>query len=276
MPKKFVERIYDLEEDEIQELILLAQQRDGAAQQRLLDVFDNYLQKYITLLYYGKYSLSEYDTRRFIGLFVKDGLVRSFLMRNKLSPQGYKHVQECIRGITYMTQRYGDEEDVEQTVKTAFLHCVSIYKRRGQIPFKGFLYSYFFYILKKMVDQHLIDQLGRKTFPLIDNDDMTFEAESDGERPQGFPAPPVPGVEDLIETEEVDEYWVAGDTAHGPFADLTIQERQLLKWRYVDRERPSAIAARITEHQNTVRENFHRIRVKIRKYIEEDLEQMTW
>ena len=41
---------------------------------------------------------------------------------------------------------------------------------RGQYLLAGFLYSYFFYLLKKNVDTFLIDQLGRKTFPLIDDD----------------------------------------------------------------------------------------------------------
>lgn len=274
MPKKFVEKTFSLEEEEVQALILRAQAGDGVAQLRLLEVFDNYLAKYITLLFQGKYSLAEYDTRRFIGLFVKDGLVRSFLMRNKLTPQGYKHVQECIRGITYMTQRYGDEEDVQQTVRLAFLQCVSVYKPRPPIPFRGFLYSYFFYVLKKMVDQMLIDQLGRKTFPLIADEESMFDFDNDVER-VGFTAPPLPGVEEMIGTEEIDELWVAGDKATGPFAELSIQERQLLKWRYVDRERSSVIAARITEHQNTVRENFHRIKLKIREYIEEDLKHLA-
>lgn len=272
MPKKFVAKLYDLEEEEVQSLIRRAQKGDSAAQLKLLEVFDNYLAKYITLLYYGKYSLQEYDTRRFIGLFVKDSMVRGYLMRNKLSPQGLKHVRECIHGITYMTQRYGDEEDVEQTVRLAFLSCVNVYQRRGTIPFKGFLYSYFFYVLKKLVDQHLIDQLGRKTFPLIENEDAAADEEIDT---PGFTAPPTPGIEDLIQTEEVDEFWIAGDTAYSPFDVLTIQERQLLKWRYVDRERSSVIAARITEHQNTIRENFKRIKDKIRQRMEEDLRYLA-
>lgn len=274
MAKKFVEKTFSLEEEEMQKLLTDAQAGSQKAQLKLLEVFDNYLAKYVALLYHGKYNLSEYDVRRFISLYVKDGTVRGYLMRNKLSPSGHKHVQECLRGITYMTQRYGDEEDVIQTVNMAFLHCVSVYKRRGTIPFQGFLYSYYFYVLKKMVDQFLIDQLGRKTFPLISDEDSS-DSDFDGDdKPQGFTAPPIPGVEEIIYTEEIDELWVAGDKAYGPFADLNIQERQLLKWRYVDKERSSEIANRITEHQNTVRENFNRIKQKIREAIERDLNEI--
>lgn len=269
--KKYVEKTFSLTEDETQALITAAQAGDPVAQLRLLEVFDNYISKYITLLYHGKYNLSEYDTRRFIALFVKDRSVRMYLMRNKLSPAGHRHVQDCLRGITYMAQRYGDEEDVAQTVRAAFLQCVSVYKRKGSIPFKGFLYAYFFYVLKKMVDQFLLDQLGRKTFPLItDEDSMDNDSDSDDRAP-GFTAPPAPGVEEMIASEEIDELWIVGDTCQPPFDELTIQERQLLKWRYVDRLRSSEIANRVTEHQNTVRENFNRIRIHVREVMERDL-----
>ena len=73
-----------------------------------------------------------------------------------------------------MAKRYGDEEDVRQTVDMTFFQCITRYQRKdsekGPIPFSGFLYSYFFYLLKKNVDTLLIDQLGRKTFPLLDDE----------------------------------------------------------------------------------------------------------
>ena len=272
--KKYVEKYYSLSEEEMQALITKAKAGDGSAQLQLLEIFSNFLSKYTTLLYYGKYSLGDYDIRRFVALFVKDSGVRFFLIRNKLSGAGVKHVNEVMRGVQYMAQRYGDEEDVDQTVKMAFLECVEVYKRKDDIPFSGFLYSYFFYKLKKQVDALLIDQLGRKTFPLISDEESVDDGEGE-DRTQGFTAPPTPAAEDLIHCEEIDEYWVAGDTATGPFASLTIQERQLLQWRYVNGERSSDIAHRITEHPNTVREHFNRIRAHIREVVEEDLKESS-
>lgn len=270
-PKKnYTEKYYSLPEDEMQELIQRAKRGDGAAAEKLLTVFSNFLAKYVTLLYYGKYNLSDYDIRRFLGLFVKDRTVRQFLGRNKLNAAGVKHVNECLRGIQYMIQRYGDEEDVTQTVQMAFLQCVSVYQRKNDIPFSGFLYSYFFYVLKKMVDAYLIDQLGRKTFPLIDDEDWGDSGEAE-DKPQGFTAPPIAGADELLGVEVIDEYWVAGDTCSHPFDILTVQERQLLRWRYVEGERASEIALRVTEHPNTVREHFNRIRQKIAEMMERDL-----
>lgn len=295
----FKEVYYNLPEDEIQSLILTAKMdifwvcihnifhgqnikrsifadKSNHAQAELLKIFNNFLTKYVTMLYYGKYNLGDYDIRKFIGLFVKDPTVGKFLARNKLNDQGYKHVQEAMRGVQYMVQRYGDEEDIRQTVSMTFLHCVMKYKPAQSkikseevVPFKGFVYSYFFYLLKRNVDAFLIDQLGRKTFPLISDEDMGGE-EEDGEKVQGFTAPPEPGVEEVLGPDEVDEFWVSGDSAMWPFTELNQQERQLIKWRYIDGYRSSEIAQKITEHPNTVREHFNRIRIKMQEIVGDD------
>ena len=138
-----------------------------------------------------------------------------------------------------MAKRYGDEEDIRQTVDMTFFQCIARYQRKdsekGPIPFSAFLYSYFFYLLKKNVDTFLIDQLGRKSFPLITDDD--YEPE-EGETQVGFKAPAVDvDFNNMLAVEQIDEIWVMGDTAAQPFNELSIQERQLLKWRYVDRQK---------------------------------------
>jgi hypothetical protein len=266
-PKKDISnQYYTLTEDEIQDLISKAKDGVSSAQMELLKIFEPFLSKYVTLLHYGKYKLSDYDIRQFINLFVPDKMVGFYLKRNKLNSVGLSKVQETVQGIRYMVERYGDEEDTRQTVHLAFLQCLMNYKRTeskagGYVPFSGYIYSYFYFILSKHVKTFLIDQLGRKTFPLISDEDFG-ETESD-EKPQGFTAPPEPSVEDLLGPEIIDEFWVAGDTVIFPFDRITMQERQLLKWRFVDGYKSSEIAQRITEHPNTVREHFNKIRLKL-------------
>ena len=294
----YKEQYYNLPEEEVQKLITESQldlfvkatiklvhgkhvpksvfyDKSNRAQAELLKTFHNFLTKYVTMLYYGKYNLNDYDIRRFTALFVKDINIRRFLLKNKLNDQGFKHVQECMRGITMMTQRYGDEEDIRQTVSMTFLQCVSRYrpayskikdKEEEVVPFKGYIYSYFFYLLKRNVDAFLIDQLGRRTFPLLSDEEVGGEDDSDV-KVQGFTAPPEPGVEETLGPDEVDEFWVAGDSAMWPFTALNQQERQILKWKYVDGFRSSEIAQKITEHPNTVREHFKRIRAKMQEIV---------
>ncbi len=93
----YKEQYYDLAEDEIQDLISKAKTGNETAQKELLKVFNNFLTKYTTMLFHGKYNLNDYDIRRFTSLFVKDSFVRFALMKNKLNQAGYKHVNEVLR-----------------------------------------------------------------------------------------------------------------------------------------------------------------------------------
>lgn len=236
-----------------------------------MKVFNNFLSKYVALLYHGRYNVGDYDIRRFISLFVKDPYVRFALMKNKLNSSGFKVVTEVMRGIQYMARRYGEEEDIRQTVNTTFFQCITRYERKdsakGPIPFSGFLYSYFFYLLKKNVDTFLIDQLGRKTFPLASDESSDNEGE---ENQVGFKAEPIEfSLEQILSTDAIDEFWVLGEKTFPPFDKLTIQERQLIKWRYVDGKRSSEISQKINEHPNTVREHLTKIKDKLIDLVKE-------
>jgi hypothetical protein len=273
----YKEQYYSLEENEMQDLIAKAKKGSAKAQEELLKVFSNFLTKYISLLYYGKFNLNDYDIRRFISLFIKDSGTRFALMKNKINGSNMRVINECMRGIHYMAKRYGDEEDIRQTVYMTFFQCIGRYERKdsakGPIPFSGFLYSYFFYLLKKNVDTFLIDQLGRKTFPLLD-DDATND-EGDENYVIGFKADPVEySMEQLLAADKIDEFWVLGEKNIAPFDRLTVQERQLLKWRYVDGQRSSEISQKVNEHPNTVREHLSKIKNKVKDLIiENDLSE---
>lgn len=273
MAKSTFKDKYALPESEMQDLLYRAKAGDTTAQNRLFEVFENYLSKYVQLLYEAKYNLSSSDTRNFIALYVGDPQVRYPLLKNKLDAQGYRKVAEVIRGIQMMVQRYGDEADVEQTVKMAFLHVVEKYKRKEStttpgefVPFAGYLARYFKFIIKRYVDEYLIDQNGRHTYALLPDDPGIWDQGEGGSNEMeglGFAPPPGPSLEEMIGPEKIDEYWVAGDSAFPPFDVLTIQERQLLRWRYVENLKASEIAHRITEHPNTLRDHFNKIRNKL-------------
>jgi hypothetical protein len=276
MPKDVSNEYYRIPEEELQEKILNAKSGNEVAQLSLLDDFKPFLDKWVALLYHGKYNLNNYDVKQFVALFVGDKKLQTYLKRGQLNAGGYKQIQEIMSPIKGMVQRYGDEEDIRQTVNMTFFQCIRRYERReskqgGWVPFSGFLYRYFFFMLKKDVDAFLIYQLGRKTFPLITDEDYSGE-DDDGEKMPGYHAPVEMSAEELIGPEEIDEYWVAGDSALYPFDILSVQERQLLKWRFVDGYRSSEIAQRITEHPNTVRGHYNRIKEKIQQVIKEDIE----
>jgi DNA-directed RNA polymerase specialized sigma24 family protein len=122
--------------------------------------------------------------------------------------------------------------------------------------------------LKKNVDTFLIDQLGRKTFLLISDD--SNEDSEEGESIIGFrAAPDKKEIHEFLVPEEIDEFWVLGETCAEPFTSLSVQERQLLKWRYVDGLRSSEISKKISEHPNTIREHISKTKDKIIKTVVE-------
>ena len=111
------------------------------------------------------------------------------------------------------------------------------------------------------MDTFLIDQLGRKTFPLISDD--SYE-EEDGSPKQGFRPDPIEyTLEQMITTDQLDEMWVLGEKLLPPFDKLSVQERQLIKWRYIDGKKSSEISQKINEHPNTVREHLKNIKEKL-------------
>lgn len=139
----YKEQYYNLEESEMQDLIAKAKSGHSKSQEELLKVFHNFLTKYVSLLYYGRYNIADYDVRRFIGLFIKDPYTRFALMKNKINKKAFKEVNEVMGGIQYMAKRYGDEEDIRQTVNMTFFQCIKRYERRdsakGPIPFSRIL-----------------------------------------------------------------------------------------------------------------------------------------
>ena len=89
----------------------------------------------------------------------------------------------------------------------------------------------------------------------------------------GFKAEPKEySMESLLASEDIDESWVAGNNNDPPFDKLTIQERQLIKWRYIDGKRSSEISLKINEHPNTVREHLKNARLKLEEIILDDPE----
>lgn len=264
---------YSLPEDELQALIVRAKNHDSQAQLKLLEIFTPYFNKFVMLLYYGKLDLSFYDVRRFVGLFVPDKGLNFYLARNKLNRDGLSKVNDIVRPLVGMINRYGTEEDVRQTVHMTFLQCVERYTPKNNkdgelIPFSAYLYNYFYFLLSRHVKELHIGQLGRKTFPLTvtnttgDSDDSDNISEID-------PADP-DQVEDQLGPEFIDEHWVIGETCGPPFDKLTIKERQILKWKYVDGLKASEIKRRITEHPNTTRESINRIKSFIKEELAEE------
>ncbi len=269
--KKVSKGYYNIPEPEMQKIIAKAQAGSQKDQEYLLQIFSNFLDKYVNMLDSGYYDLRDYDIKRFVNLYIGDGILRHKIRNDSLNLKSYKQVSSTIKGILSMVKRYNDKEDVKQTVQMTFIQCVLHYEKKGEIPFSGYLYSFFFYILKRNVDLFLIDQLGLKSFPLVTDDSVGSSFES-GEPGMVYEStvPTAPALEDMLGIDDIDEYWVLGETCSYPFNILTVHERQLIKWRYVDGLRPNKIAEKTSDHPNTCRQHIKVIVKKINSMLGED------
>lgn len=263
---------YQVPEETMQEMIARAQAGSSKDSAELLNIFSNFIEKYVNLLFHQRYDLRDYDTRQFINLYIGDPLLRAKIKRDGLTYGSYKEINQILGGIFFMVQRYGTVDDVRQTVQMTFLDCVRLYKRRGSVPFSGFIYRYFFYKLQKDVNTFLIGQLGMKTHPLVLEGDPELEGIEVITEKQ---IPHEMDAEKMLAYEEIDEFWVSGDSCGFPFNFLSHSERQLLKWRYIDNLRPNKISLKTADHPNTVRQQLNLIGEKIQALIEEDLEILS-
>lgn len=269
--KNVSEFYYAIPEDDLQLIVSRAQLGDSLAQKELLKIFNNFITKYTSLLYRCRYDLHDYDSRRFIALFITNKLACVRLRRNQIDNTTYRIASETMRGINFMIRRYGEEADVKQTVQMTFLQCVMKYTRKGSIPFSGYIYSYFCFLLKRNVDSFLVYQLGRKSFPLHTDDSVSSSfTDPDSEAPIPYSPQTHHAIDDLLGPEEIDEFWVLGETALFPFDKLTIQQRQLVKWKFVDGLKASQIALKTTEHPNTCRAQIQAVKNQIREIVDSE------
>lgn len=268
--KKVSKGYYDIPEDEIQEIIIRAQSGEYKSQEYLLKVFSNFLEKYVNLLNKGHYDLRDYDIKCFVNLYVPSKDLRFKISKGRLDFKTYSEVTKTMQRIHNMVKRYNTEEDIRQTVNMTFTQCVSRYKRIGKIPFSGYLYRYFFFLLKRNVGLFLIGQLDLKSYPLITDDSVTSSiSQDDAGVIHEAVAPTAPQLEDMLTIDDIDENWVRGIGVSFPFNTLDIHERQLLKWRYVDGLRPNKISEKTSDHPNTCRQHIKVIVRKIDSLMEE-------
>lgn len=263
---------YHLPEEEIQDLVARAQQNDREASEYLLTIFDNFIQKYVNLLYHGQLALHNNDIRQFLKLFINNNRLKRCLGQNRFSQHDHHELQRIWSSFNWMIVRFAGEEDVRQTVELAFMDCVQRYRRKGDVPFSGYIYRYFLFIMQKYMQEILIDQLGRKTFPLRVEEDFDDE---DDDVPPGFDVPAEPSAEEMVDSHEIDEDWVFGD-AQFPFNQLNPQERQLIKWYYIDNKTLTSIADRMAESSNNISSIIASARRKLTEVIKDNPELSEW
>jgi len=129
-------------------------------------------------------------------------------------------------------------------------------------------YSFSDYDIRRFMSLFVKDTFVR--YALLTQDDLFNDGETEDTAKGGAYVDTLEyATVDTPFNNDVNEFWVLGEGVNDLFGKLSLQERQLLKWRYIDGKRSSEIAIKITEHPNTVREHLTKIRDKIEIMLDE-------
>jgi hypothetical protein len=152
------------------------------------------------------------------------------------------------------------EEELSQVIYLAFMEVLNKFDPAREVPLEKFIYNYYPYILTAEVTslagpkQLLNDTKNIISYNNYNNLD-DIEIEETEEFSNNF--------EDLVDTLQLDDKWIEGDTCTEPFDCLTQLERKLLVMIFVDRMTHEEIAKDMRYHFSSIKRKKNEIMVKL-------------
>lgn len=161
---------------------LVIQYKEGSrdASGELFKAFAGFIAKYANFLKFGVLGKKDRDLR---------GLTHLLCPKNDNVRARMGLIRDALRSYEY--------EDIVGELNVLFLKSVAQFKTResklgGNVPFAGYLYSYFKFMVKRWIDQRLVDVMN--TVKLVElteeekelqilEDTKDFEAQFSGSRP---------------------------------------------------------------------------------------------
>lgn len=222
----------------IDEIVVQYQNDDKDAAIKLLQSFDNYINKFLFLLKKKIVNSKDQDTRRFLALFTDDIEKRKLLKSDNNSYKTTTIIHEIIEQLSQQLKCIS-EEDIKQDLSMILLLLAKRYKDQGK-TFSSYVYNTFRYELKRTVETYINDPANR----YISYEDM----ENDPEISDDYSFSAV-----LIERDDdLDINWIQGLTCSEEFLKLSTMERLILKMHYDLKMSDPAIAKILGVHKNTV------------------------
>ena len=218
---------------DIEELVI-AYQQDPSYAQRILDKFTPLIIKYISCLKYNDYDIYDYNTIKFLALFIADQNERKRLFTKSSTP----HDREHLRRLMYVISREMykvSKRDLEHDLYIVLLEIATKYKDVG----KGFLryISSTFHFRVYQCIQRYCGEIANGAFSLgmLESDEAVKVIYR--------------GTEYENKTSEIaldaginSAGWTSGAFAGAPFDILSPQERLLLIKRYIEKRTLKDIA----------------------------------
>lgn len=133
---------------DIEALVIRYKDGDRDASGELFKAFSGFIAKYANFLKFGSIAKKDRDLQ---------GLLRLLCPKGDNPKARMSIIREAIRSYEY--------EDVVGELNVLFLKSVAQFKTResklgGNVPFAGYLYAYFKFMVKRWIDQRLVDVMN--------------------------------------------------------------------------------------------------------------------
>lgn len=238
---------------------VLDYQKDGASE-GLVEQYQNFLNKYRTLLTSDAPDYSNYDVRCFLALFIGDAELNGKLRsRHYREPKVMAEASRVVDQLKFRLRNYSPQE-VEAELLVPFLECAQLYQDIGA-GFNRYLYSKYRYSLKEHLDDHIkLDAMDQKGTLYIAQFTEDMETELPEEQDPKVLMPDLD--DDMLLTNP---RWIAGKIGEDYFTNLKPHERYILHKYYGEEKTDKEIARMLPYNPKSI----HRIRMRMVRHFKE-------
>lgn len=237
--------------DHIDGLVASYQGGNQSAAEELIEIFQNYLDKFAAILIDGHADLRNRDTRNFIILFISDPNIRKNLKRARYNRVSRSSAYDVVSLLQKTCSAY-EPDDISQELILILLSLANRYAKKGKKHnFCGYLYNVFRYDLYRRV---LAMTRDPAVFSLLDNipyNDINYVNMDSDFTDQDELYIDVPFIDE--EGDSLDHNWVHGYTCNDAFDVLSKLERYILKLSYEDEMTDIDIGKKLSMHRHTIR-----------------------
>ena len=237
------------EYEEIETLVFSYQNGDLSAGEKLIEIFNPYMIKYLRLIKDGFVNLKDKDTRRFIGLFMNDCEAKKKLNKSLQSSETRNKAHIAVSMIGSLCKDL-PEEDIMQELIVILLMVAKRYKKKSpKVNFCGYLYNIYKYELYRRINQMTSDPIVRSDLNLsYDDDSYVMEEDIYENEPTIYTSEPL-----MVFDEDLGNSWIRGITCSELFEILDPTQRLILRLSYYDNLSDIEIGQKMGIHRNTVR-----------------------
>lgn len=211
--------------EELEEILVSYQSGSEQASERLVSQFDGYFQKFLNVLHYKKFDITDDTQRNFMKLFVRDGSARQnahlFRRSDYVRRAIYATNLNICRKLSHL-----EVGDLKNEMVCLFLELAR--KHDGSALFGYFIGTYFPLRLQTIIIRLIEDDTSSSEIPYDEEDpDVAHYDEIDLDaidQPRYL-------IRSTTRTD-YDENWVNGFTCGSMFEELTVHERRILKLYY--------------------------------------------